>query len=261
MKITSVADLPQWGLRTAIYGSPGTGKTYLAATAEDSEFGKSVLFIDVEGGVRSITHRTSIDTVQARTWPEITEVLRAIKMGSSDLKKYKTFVWDNLTEYQKLDIARIAGDSQPQIQHWGECTTDMLNLVRDMSDVSRTRSLNQIFIAWDEDVQTDVSGIKIIKHRANFTPKLQNSFPGMLDMVGYLTVSSRLTRTLTFEVSNTTDAKNRRPRTGPTIALPETIRYKIDDSPMADILNTMIGGMPWPEKYNEKTVKPAIQTQ
>ena len=248
VEIVLASDLPEWGMSIAIYGPPGVGKTTFCAQAIDSPYGAPVLDLDAEGGARSIAH-TNVEIVTVDSWAKIRRVASSLTALSKPDIPWKSIIIDNMSEYQSISIKSIAGPGNaPQLQHWGQSTSDLLKLTRDLRDWGRDNQVNIFFIAWESPEKDESTGI--IKHDVGFTPSLARQFPGIVDIVGYLSVTSGDTRSLTFAPSRTTASKFRRSLTEAARRMPLTFSYKLEDKPVVDILNTLRGGGEWPtEKY------------
>lgn len=249
INILSAEELPPWGISAAIYGPPGAGKTTFCAYACEAIDGAPVLDLDAEGGARSIMH-LPVEVAPVDTWEKIKRITAGI-MAIEDLP-YKTIILDNMSEYQALNLKSVAGSGQPQIQHYQTCTIDLLNLTRQYRDLAKRKGINVFFIAWESPEKDDSTGI--IKKDVGFTPSLARQFPGIVDIVGYLSVEAGETRRLTFAPSIRTAAKFRRSLTEAARKIPLTINYKMEDKPIVDILNTLRGGADWPtSKYTKQT--------
>ena len=252
LEIVKAAELGEWGMSIAIYGPPGVGKTTFCAQAIDSIYGAPVLDLDAEGGARSIAH-TAVEIVTVDSWEKIKKVSASL-FALTDVP-WKTIILDNMSEYQSLSIKSVAGGGPPQLQHWGQSTSDLLNLTRAYRDWGRKNSINVFFIAWETPEKDESTGI--IKRDVGFTPSLARQFPGIVDIVGYLSVSSGDTRSLTFAPSRTTASKFRRSLTEAARRMPLTFSYKLEDKPIVDILETLRGGGTWPaDKYSKRVVQP-----
>ena len=248
LDIVKAADLAEWGMSVAIYGAPGVGKTTFCAQAIDSPFGAPVLDLDAEGGARSISH-TAVEIVTVDSWEKIKKVSASL-FALTEIP-WKTIILDNMSEYQSLSIKSVAGGGPPQLQHWNQSTSDLLNLTRSYRDWGRKNSINVFFIAWEAPEKDETTGL--IKRDVGFTPSLARQFPGIVDIVGYLSVSSGDTRTLSFAPGKTTAAKFRRSLTEAARRMPLSFNYKLEDKPVVDILSTLRGGGEWPtDKYSRR---------
>lgn len=237
-------DMQGWGLCIALYGPPGVGKTLRACDLADSEYGRPLAIADAESGSRTISHRNDIDVIEIKRWSDI-EKLASYMKRSQDLP-WKTVVFDNLSEYNSLCLKQIVGDDTPQIQHYNKSTNAMLNFVRDTRDVSRRTKINIVYIIWDAPEKDEQSGV--IKRDVGFTPSLARQFPGIIDMVGYMTAqdSPPYMRKITFAAGSRTAAKIRRSNNENAQKIPLTIEFNTAQQPLVDIVNTIVGGMDWP---------------
>jgi len=246
-KIVTAEVSIDWGLFCILYGHAGCGKTTLAAAAEDSEYGKPCVIMDAEGGVRSIAHRKQ-QVIKITKWDQVTNIIEALKSGKDC--PWKTIIWDNASELQVKNMEKVnpSGDAPTQPQ-WGKNTIEMLQWIRDCRDIAQTRSINIIIIAWDS-VEDDAGSKRRYIH---FTPKLSEKAPGIVDIIGHITVQNNppnFTRILSFSPSPKTDAKFRRAENEPAVDIPLQIPYGLANLPMGDLLDTLRGGKPWPKnKY------------
>jgi hypothetical protein len=249
-ELKKASDLGEWGIFLMIYGPPGVGKTPLAAQAADSEYGAPVLFIAVEPGMRSISHRTDIDIREIDDYDDF-------KAVTNDLFKmttvpWKTVVIDNGSELAKVHLKKVTGGSYPQLQHYGQNTAEMLSVVRNSRDFAARTHTNVIFIAWDTADKDESTGV--IKNHVGFTHKLSEGIPGTLDLIGYLEIIKGV-RKLTFNANDKNDAKFRRPPTVEALQIPGELFFKeLSNMPMVDLLATLKGNKPFPaEKYKRPT--------
>lgn len=251
LTILKANETTDWGLCMAIYGAPGVGKTTFAAGAADSKYGSPVLYLDIESGIRSISHRSDIDTIQITAWAQVSAFINSLK-SQAELR-WRTIVIDNMSELQTLTLKAAMGDSEmPQIQHYGKSTADVLSFVRTCRDMARSRAINFLMIAWESPEKDESTGL--IKRDIGFTPSLAKTFPGLVDQVGYLVADDRAPyrRTLHFEPSIRTAAKFRRNLSEIAAEIPLTFSYALQDNPLADLLATLVGGESWPkDRYKE----------
>lgn len=237
-------DMVRKGSTICIYGPPGSGKTLLASGAADSEMHSPVLFADAEGGSSVFSHRSDIDVITVRQWSVLRKIIDALKNDSP----YRTLVLDNMSEIQQLNITSIAGQGNDiQIQHWNKSTADILNMTRTLLDHSINKGLNVIFLAWEDREKDSVSNM--IRTGIGFTPSLANKFPGIIDIVGYLSVMNNAphySRLLSFAPSPKTDAKFRRSSNDLARSIPLQVVYGEDNLPMADLLDCLKGTKKFP---------------
>jgi phage nucleotide-binding protein len=223
------------GSSAIIFGVPGVGKTVFCASAADSPHGKKVLFIDVEGGTRSISDRKDVDVFRPSEIGEVKEVWDFLNDGEHE---YKTIVIDTLNELQKVglrDILRTAKDPEwPGLQDWGKSTEQMTRLVRAFRDLGQEQGINILFTAHANEQKDEVTGAVLI--RPNLTPKATEAVCGIVDMVGYMRMTREGKRELLLRPTNTIVAKYRQPLTGP------QLEPVIEEPNMVDILDHMYGG-------------------
>jgi AAA domain len=257
-----------WGVCFAIYGPPGSGKSTLAAQAADSEHAGKVGVCDIEGGARAYGHRDDIDVFSIRDSDanhdngmgfemveRVLDDLIAGKLRPADADRYGTVIVDNMSElnaYCTYDTLRtvprnIDRKDRPDQKDWNTTTSRMLLHVRRWRDFAQASGTNVVFVAWDRAQEDRVTGVS--KKDLAFNPALANQFPGLIDMVGYLTIAGKGRRTLSFEASATTAAKFRRAPTEVAMTIPGEFSYDFGspDKPMKDLIDCLKGGRPFPK--------------
>lgn len=122
-----------------LYGSSGSGKTYMAGTFPDP------IFIDLEDGMRSVAvlnkkilRYPSDPTKVVEDFNAVKKIYQAIKALDPSKAPFKTVVIDSLNEMQVLMLQfalkahsadRLYGD-QPTIGDYGKLARDMQSIVR-----------------------------------------------------------------------------------------------------------------------------------
>ncbi len=132
-------------LRLLVYGEPGTGKTWFGASAALDPLTAPAMFLEYRAQISSLRSNpdflAAMDAgdlviLQLEKYSELNYVYTWLKNGHGsnatfdDLFKEapKTVVIDSLTELQRTEVMRIAGNPQdkflsavdtPEIQHWG----------------------------------------------------------------------------------------------------------------------------------------------
>lgn len=102
-------------LNMLVYGDTGTGKTHLCGTALDFADTNPCLFVDFEGGTKTL-HGKKIDVTRPKNWAEVQDIYEYFLY---DNDKYKCVIIDPLTELQKkysmgFVTGELTEDSQGQ---------------------------------------------------------------------------------------------------------------------------------------------------
>jgi hypothetical protein len=236
-KIRTTRDAQTQGVNLTIYGPAGHGKTTLAATARESQYAHPIYFVDAEGGCEVLSH-TDIEYNPYYEWREIERFLRALKTEKEI--PWKTVVWDNLTELSAMCLRSIS--EEPTLPDYGTLTRNMLAFIREVRELSRKRGINMIFNAWDVWEKDDAQGT--FRKDIQLTPSLQKAYPGIVSIVGHLSVNRKGQRILTFKPGPQTISKFRR--------TPDSLANKIPDvlvnPSLAPIFDTLLGDVPFPAK-------------
>lgn len=263
-----------WGVCMAIYGVPGVGKTTLVSEAEYSEFGSPTEFIDCEGGARAITHIDDITVLSIIDTSNRGEGFADVKKLLNDYiekrRKANTIIIDNMSELQNMCVKWVVNHvsrgenvkpiDRPDIKDWSTITAEMLSLTRRFRDFARNSGTNVFFIAWEAPEKDESQG-GLIRRDLAFNPSFARQFPGIVDVVGRLTVKGDW-RELSFAPSSTTASKFRRGGGEKANNVPNVIRYKLGDKPIVDILACLKGGKPWPaNKYTRGNAAIAANSQ
>jgi phage nucleotide-binding protein len=230
-RFISAADVPdQWGLNMLIYGDPGAGKTTLAASAQDSKFGKDVFFMDVEGGTRSIADRKDITVFRPEKWSDIGE---AYDYLVTETHKFKTIVVDSITDTQEMGLSKLVVDSgrgRPSQDEYVMSNSLIKSFVGDLVNLSKTLGWNVIFNAKVREFAQEGGGIIA---RPALTDKAVEGVVGLVDVVAYLSVDGDGNRKLNLRPHGIYTAKVRQPKTGP--QLPALI----EDPDLGQLLDIM----------------------
>jgi hypothetical protein len=198
--VVKVQERADWA-KILIYGVPGAGKTYLAGEAASLEQMSPVLFIDIEGGTKTIRNLyPDVDVVRVQdvidpktgriktyAWKKLQDVYEDIRKGV----KYKTIVVDSLTEAQKVSMyyamaesIRTSGRERdpdvPEMRDWGKSGEQVRRFVRAFRDLD----CHVIFTALAADVKDQTTGTVVVK--PSLPGKLADEIPAYLDEVLYL---------------------------------------------------------------------------
>jgi hypothetical protein len=212
-----------------IYGEPGVGKTYLCGTAEDHPDTSPVLYLDIDGGVTTLRHRTTLDVKAIRSIEKIKRGTEEV-MGINEVYEllhssidretgkipYGTVVIDRLDELADIDmryIMRAAFERKPETveidvpspREWGINRSHIRKLVRAFRDLP----CHVIFVS---GVATTMEEGQPTKYYPGFAGKLRTELPGFVDIVGYYyndTSSGELQRKIQFQGTRRVQAKDR----------------------------------------------------
>lgn len=252
-RLTGNVAASEEGAFIILYGQGGAGKTTLAASCLESEFGSPYLHIDAEGGLDAIIDRKGVEYVSIYNWVQfdnLTKELVREKGGG-----YKAICVDNLVEVYNLSLEKIAGKTDaPEIQEWGEAFREVRHKIREYRDLARKYGITVIMCAWDADEKDDRG---VVKKDIALSPSLRKQVPGLTTIIGHVRVlDDPNMRMLDFASGPKTIAKFRRSRSANAQKIPFQIRYPVDKLPLGDIINVLRGGANWPtSKYPAATTR------
>lgn len=200
-------------LNLLIYGEPGAGKTYLAATAQDSEDTKPILFIDVEGGTVTIRKRPDVDVIRVRSMQQVQDTHN--KLYADTESYYKTIIIDSLTELQKLDLRTVMEEEfrrNPEKtdvdvasqRGWGKSGERMRKIIRAYRDLPCNLICTSLLGSEVDEVNGGTN------YYPAFPGKLRGEVPGYFDVVGYLRTEDVREGNQTIVVRKLQVAKTRR---------------------------------------------------
>ena len=183
--IRPIGDLRDvYGCNMLLYGPFGAGKTTLAASAQDSDFGRDVLFLDTDGGLRSLLNRKDIGFIDiSKDIRPVPDVLKFLRTESG--KHYRTLVLDSFTEYQAKVHAQLAPGFSDGRAAWGEVAKVLGNFVRVLRDMSHEIGINTILIC-NERGRNDAEGV--FYHGPELSPGVFSSVGRVVDNICHLCI-------------------------------------------------------------------------
>lgn len=253
-----IAQLERQGVFIMIYGPPGVAKTTNIGKVVLSKYGSPAYLADMESGAESIRSMEGIhippEGKEINTWTRLVELIDWFEQAPSSEIIHKSLLLDNMSESLGLWQDTHVPNGPLQIQHWGEYYREVVRLTRKLRNISRKKKVNILMTAWENPREND-SG-QVYKHDIDFNPALARRFPGLIDIVGYLTVVSGgngTKRELSFQAHPRTAAKFRRSIAYSNVMeIPDVLKFGLDDAPIADLINTLQGGEKFPTKYAER---------
>ena len=180
---------PERPVIIVIYGTPGTGKTSAATTAENP------LLIDTDRGFDRAVQR--VDTLEASKWEDIIAEQETIKSYKTVIvDTAKSMLDDYLSAYAVQRNYKLANNT---LKRFGQMADDFKQFVNFL----RSNNADIIFICHDKETQEG----DVIKHSPDCTGQSKDLLLRISDQVGYISkVNGR--RTITFEPSDTFVGKN-----------------------------------------------------
>jgi hypothetical protein len=244
------AEAHEVGACMLFYGAGGSAKTTVMAQIVEHKDGGPAALLDIDGSSSSVYHLIpkGLDIIPIPDWRSFMSVVRDFaKPGCV----YQSLIVDNLSELAPMCLRNITTEAIPQIQHWGQMTSEMLRVVRMLRDISRFRSANVLFSAWEEVAKDEDAGY--VRRTLNLTPKLAAALPGIVTMVGHLGTMNNppdFTRTLTFTPSPKLDSKWRVAPTESAAKIPQVLYLRPGSNFLYDFLETVRHGAAFPvDKY------------
>lgn len=218
-----------------IYGNSGVGKTRFLATATDDPRTSPTVWIDLEGGTKSIRSKVRvlngiaelgdpvpglIDVIRVKTWTDVQNVYNWLFQARYEKKRvvYKALVIDSLTEINNLalDFSWKGGgvgentmltSDVPQQRDYLKTNTlmkKMLRALRDMEDIHIFMSaLPQNKAENPKDENSPVWT------KPNLVGKLADEAVAIVDYAGYLRAKLDGSREMIFQPEGRIIAKER----------------------------------------------------
>lgn len=222
-------------IKMLIYGDNGTGKTVFGASAMDCDVCKEVLFVNIEGGMLSITDRKTLDHWDISEFVEIKDVLKFLQ---EEEHSYKAVVLDSITELQLRSLDAIVKDAMAappkgkprtdedeiRIDDYGKNTVAMRKVLRGFRDLPMHVIMTALAVEnKDEDGVVTVS--------PQLTEKMANSVMGYVDIVAYMHAKKvakdgkeELVRSFLFQPYGKFRAKDRTGKLGDFLVTPTVQR-------------------------------------
>lgn len=205
LEITTVAEKAD-KIKLLIYGDPGVGKTTLVASAEEVESMRPVLFVDIEGGLKSIRKKfPDIHTITIKTdyddkgkpkklaWDKLYELYEELKLGKHS---YNTIIIDSVTEAYRLlmewvmyHLVMEKDHRDPDIadkREYAKARSRMTKMMRSFRDLDA-----HVLFTAQKDVKTDNESGRIINYIPGVSGKLAYELSQWMDELLYMDVDTK----------------------------------------------------------------------
>src|SRR3954452_25370267 len=215
------------GMTGVLYGHPGAGKTITAAGVRKLSYGGRVLFIDCEGGARSLRGLGNVTVRRITEYSQIRPLFEFLDTHMQELD-IRTIGIDTISSLQRLGLNQLMTTSKtPELANmrdYGRSNEEIGRLVRTIADFAEARvdprtgemyaRWNVFFTAHLTEAKDDTTGAMLT--RPSLTPKAAEVVCGIVDMVGLVTVEARTgRRMLIMENLNNAIGKIRQPADTP----------------------------------------------
>lgn len=184
-----------------IYGDPGSGKTYLAGTAQDVPSMADVHVFNIDGGIMTLAPRGDIHATDIRSVQDLEQELFKIANGDEKYKTTKTVVIDNITELQTLALESLTMQEfanrkkknknytidEVYLEDYGVAGKRLSRILRGFRDLP----IHVIYIAHRKDKLRQGTNT-LEESKPNLTDKLSTAVMGYMDFVWYLYTADEL---------------------------------------------------------------------
>lgn len=202
------------GIRMALYGKPGVGKTVFGATLPKP------IILAAEKGVLSIADKfKQLTVIDVTKYDDIRLALAYLQQDRG--KTFASVVIDSLSEAQRKhmdDLLRVSEKSAPTLDLWMHNINEVRTMIRAFCDLP----INVLLICSRREERDDETGG--FHYTVGLSGKLAQEMPGYVDILGYMytkTVGDELGRFILTEPTEKFDAKDRSGRLPRTIEDPD----------------------------------------
>lgn len=183
--------------KVLIYGYMGSGKTHLAATAQDHPELQDTLFWNVEGGLKTVIKRGDIYYEDIKSAEKMNRSFYKLINKKDGYENIKTVVVDSVSEFQVCNLEEIvkndkkkrADENQLTLRDYGISTKQLQKIFRQLRDAP----FNVIFVSHPKEVfeKGGDEGDPPIFIQPQLTNQLSKSLMGYVDYCWYLETSER----------------------------------------------------------------------
>lgn len=174
-------------LKCLVYGPSGAGKTVFVGSANEDERTAPLLHLDFEGGAYSL-EGSGIETRRITSWEQFNEVYEELASGEHHFKSVALDSASEIHTFALLKILEKEKSTNPdklEIQHYGIGVIQMRKLLRRFRDLPL-----HVFIT--ALTRTDTEPREGLVKKPSFTGAFADEVLAMLDIVGYLSETSRM---------------------------------------------------------------------
>ena len=220
-------------VKMMIYGNSGVGKTDLLGTAINDPRLRPVLWIDLEGGTRTIRSKCrylkstpelgkpepgKIDVIRITQWRQMQEIYNFLFDARYQAKRevYKSLCMDSLTEINYLCLRHAQGLSTtpkidptvPEQRDYLKASTMMKTMLRSLRDLE---GLN-VFLSALPQLKAEDEGSSLAYLKPSLIGKLADEAVAIVEFTGYLRTRNGSKREIIFQPEGRIIAKERSER-------------------------------------------------
>jgi len=241
LPVYNIRQLQRQGLFWLIYGPGGLGKTSLALSAMQSEYGRPMCLVEVDRG-GSVGSHLDCDVILIKKYQDFISFMDELSHGS----EWLCIAIDPLTELADmcLEYKEQQIHSADPRQHYNASTVELTKRIRQLRDLSMNSGVNVILTCWEDDYTDEVT--KVRRNGLKLNPALRDRVQGLVTTIGYLELATdNKTRILRLAPDKRYATKFRRSDDDVAQQIPDTIAVGPSYNHMGHILDTLIGRKPF----------------